>query len=54
MLQFLDKLKLYKNQALWQKFSVNVPFFSMSPLNVLFLKEVTKNVYENQYMRMEL
>ena len=33
-----------------KKFSVNVSFFSMSSLNVLFLKEVTKNVYENHYM----
>ena len=24
------------------------PFFLASPLNVLFLKEVTKNVHENQ------
>ena len=31
------------------KFSVNVPFFSKSPLNVSFLKEVIKNVHENQY-----
>ena len=27
---------------------VDVPFLLMSPLNVLFLKEVTKNVHENQ------
>ena len=31
------------------KFSANVPFFSKSPLNVFFLKEVIKNVHENQY-----
>ena len=31
------------------KFSVNVPFFSKSPLRVSFLKEVTKNVLENRY-----
>ena len=30
------------------KFSVDVPFLLMSPLNVLFLKEETKNVLENQ------
>ena len=30
------------------KFSVDVPFLLISPLNVLFLKEVTKNVHENQ------
>ena len=24
------------------------PFLLMSPLNVVFLKEVTKNIYENQ------
>ena len=27
---------------------VDVPFLLMNPLNVLFLKEVTKNVNENQ------
>ena len=27
---------------------VKLPFLLMSPLNVLFLKEVTKNVHENQ------
>ena len=31
-----------------QKFSGDVSFLLMSPLNVLFLKEVTKNVHENQ------
>ena len=31
------------------KFSANVPFFSKSFLNVSFLKEVIKNVHENQY-----
>ena len=30
------------------KFFVDVPFKLISPLNVLFLKEVTKNVHENQ------
>ena len=35
--------------VLFPKFSVGVPFFSMSPLNVPYLKEVTKNVHENQY-----
>ena len=29
-------------------FSVNVSFFSKSPLNVSFLKEVIKNVHENK------
>ena len=33
------------------KFSVDVPFLLMSPLNVLFLKEVTKNVHENQQVK---
>ena len=28
--------------------SVDVPFFLMHPLKVLFLQEVTKNVHENQ------
>ena len=31
-----------------QKFFGYVPFFLMSPLNVLFLKEVTQNLHENQ------
>ena len=30
------------------KFSVDVPFFADSPLNVLFLKKVTNNIHENQ------
>ena len=30
------------------KFSVDVPFFLISPINVLFLKEVTQNIHENQ------
>ena len=30
------------------KFSVDVPFLLMNPLNVLFLKELTKNIHENQ------
>ena len=30
------------------KFSVDVPFFADEQFNVLFLKEVTKNVHENQ------
>ena len=30
------------------KFSVDVPFLLMSPLNVLFLKEVTNSIHENQ------
>ena len=33
------------------KFSVDVPFLLMSPLNVLFLKEVTKHVHENQQVK---
>ena len=31
-----------------KKFSVDAPFLLMSPSNVFFLKEVTKNVLENQ------
>ena len=30
------------------KFSVDVPFFADEPLNILFLKDVTKNIDENQ------
>ena len=33
-----------------QKFSVNMLFFSISPFNVSFLKEVIKNVHENRDM----
>ena len=33
-----------------QKFSVNMLFFSKSPFNVSFLKEVIKNVHENRDM----
>ena len=33
------------------KFSAGVPFLLMSPLNMLFLKEVTKNVRENQQLK---
>ena len=31
------------------KFSVDIPLFSRSSLNVLFSKDVTKNVHENHY-----
>ena len=29
-------------------FSIDVPFFLINPLNVLFLKEVTQNVHGNE------
>ena len=32
-----------------QIYFINMPFFSMGSLDVLFLKEVTKNVHESQY-----
>ena len=31
------------------KFSMDIPLFSKSSLNVLFSKDVTKNVHENHY-----
>ena len=33
------------------KFSVDVPFFLICSLNVLILKEVTKNVHENRQIK---
>lgn len=43
-----NRWRLFKNQVK-NTFFIYVFFFSINPLNMSFLKEVTENVHENQY-----